>query len=292
MRICKLCLYLVFSISLSCAQNADRYVSFFKGTKAYDLAKAVKGNDIRMINELVSENRTLLEVTNPISGDNVLTLALSLDNYESFSELLRLGADPNFVNPFSKSSVLMEACNYNWSSGLAEIHHKYVELLLSLGANPNYALEKNYTDEKGRSYFASSPLIEASKIDLEMVKLLIRYGANPLVRLDSNAVSPLSTALLAMKYDIAIFYIDSVKMDLSEPVISVIQEPSKKRVNFYIQDLTINTFTKARILGKTKEVEMLKMENPEIEEANQILWNFILELTKRGVDFKNHNYVE
>ncbi len=284
--------FLVFSVTSSCAQEADRYVSFFLDTKAYDLAKAVKENDTNLINKLVIENDDLLKVTNPITGDNVLTLALHLNNYESFSRILRLGADPNFVNPFSKSSVLMEACNYNWSSGSAEIQYRYIELLLSLGADPKYAFDKNYTDEKGRSYTASSPIIEASRVDLNMVKLLIRYGANPLVNLDSNAVSPISAALLGMKYDIALYYIDSCDIDLTAPVMSVIQEPSKHRVSFYIQDLVVNTFTKAKILGNTKVIEVLKSENPEIEEANQVLWNFILELEKRGVDFKNHNYVK
>ncbi|EIM72006.1 ankyrin [Nitritalea halalkaliphila LW7] len=175
-------LMLILSLCLSfmgCGQETNKNVSYFEGTEAYELAKAVEVNDTQKINHLVEGKSELLDVSNPISGSNVLGLSLTIENFEAFKKLLELGADPNFVNPYSKRSILIDACKFYWKPEPYSIDLRYVKLLLKYGANANYTVEEDHTDEKGRSYMATSPLMEASKLDLEMVKLLIKAGADP-----------------------------------------------------------------------------------------------------------------
>ncbi|MFV0531912.1 MAG: hypothetical protein ACK5MD_10815 [Flavobacteriales bacterium] len=141
---------------------------FFKDTEAYELARAIEKEDLHTIEKLVKENPELLNITNETSGSNMLSLSLTLENFEAFKKLLELGAKPNFVNPYSKRSILIDACKFYWKPESYTIDLRYIDLLLQYGANPNYVVEENLTDEKGHSYVATSPLIEASKLDLGM----------------------------------------------------------------------------------------------------------------------------
>lgn len=284
MLVMSLCLSLI-----SCGQE-NRNVKFFKDTEAYELAQAVETENLSTIEKLVKENPELLNITNDTSGSNVLSLSLTLENFEAFKKLLELGADPNFVNPYSKRSILIEACKFYWKPESYTIDLRYIELLLQYGANPNYVVEENLTDEKGRSYMATSPLMEASRLDLGMVKLLIKAGADPYKKLEQNQKTPFSQSLSGNKFDIANYFIDSLKVDVKQPMAIVIQKPSNKEVEFYIQDYVVNKFLNAKLTGNTEEMERLKKENPKMEEANQEGWEFIQKLKSMGVDFRNYNY--
>lgn len=284
MLVISLCLYLI-----SCGQESWN-VKFFKNTEVYELAQAIEKEDLHTIEKLVKENPDLLNITNETSGSNVLSLSLTLENFEAFKKLLELGANPNFVNPYSKRSILIDACKFYWKPESYTIDLRYIELLLQHGANPNYIVEENLTDEKGRSYMATSPLIEASKLDLEMVKLLIKAGADPYKKLKQNQKAPFSNSLAGSKFDIANYFIDSLRVDVKEPLSVVIQQPSNKLVEFYIQDYVMNKFLKAKLTNNIAEMENLKKENPNIEEANREGWEFVQKLESMGVDFKNYDY--
>lgn len=286
------CLVFVISLCLSltsCGQES-RNVRFFKDTEAYKLAQAVEKEDLNKIEKLVKENPELLNITNETSGSNVLDLSLTLENFEAFKKLLELGANPNFVNPYSKRSVLIEACKFYWKPTSYTIDLRYIELLLQYGADPNYTVEEDLTDEKGRSYMATSPLMEASRLDLAMVKLLIKAGADPYKKLKQNQETPFASSVLSGNYDISNYFIDSLKVDVKQPMAVVIQKPSNKLVEFYIQDYVVNKFLKAKLIGDKEEMERLKSENPKMEEANQAGWEFIEKLESMGVDFKNYDY--
>ncbi|EIM72007.1 hypothetical protein A3SI_20132 [Nitritalea halalkaliphila LW7] len=95
---------------------------------------------------------------------------------------------------------------------------------------------------------------------------------------------------MGTKYDIANYFIDSLQVNVNEPLATKIQKPSNKEANFYIQDYVVNKFLKAKIKGDIEEMEKLKQENPKIEKANQEGWEFIQKLERMGVDFKNYEY--
>lgn len=274
---------------MSCGQESKN-VKYFKSTEAYELAQVVEKNDTLEIKKIVNKNRKLLEVTNPISGSNVLDLAVILENYEAFKTLIDLGANPNFINPFTKRSVLIDATKFYWKPEPYSIDLRYMELLLQKGANPNYALEKDFTNEKGIYQRATSAIHEASKLDLGMVKLLIKYGADPYKKLEQHQNPPFYHSLSGTEFDISNYYIDSLKVNISEPLAIFENEDTKKKNVVYIQDVVVNKFLKAKLQGNTVEMGRLKSENSKIEEANQNGWEFIQKLESMGVDFKNYSY--
>jgi hypothetical protein len=281
---------LLFSLSLwlsfgSCGQE-NRNVKFFEETEAYELALFVEKEKLIEIEKLVKGNPKLLSVTNASTGSNVLDLSLTLENFEAFEKLLQLGADPNFINPYSRRSILIEACKFYWKPEPYTIDLRYIELLLQFGANPNYMVEDDFTDKKGHYHMATSPLIEASKLDLKMVKMLIKAGADPYRKLKKNQETPFTSSLRGFKnkFKIASYFIDSLEVEVTQPL-SVIDNDS-----LYIQDYVVNSFLKARLMDNIEEMRKLKKENPNIEEANRENWAFVQKLEKTGVDFKNHNY--
>jgi ankyrin repeat protein len=281
------CLFL-FSLS-SCAQE-NRYVAAFKDTKAYPLAKAVEREDLDEIERLVRQDSALMEFANPVNGSNVLVLSIDTEKYESFKKLLELGANPNFINPYTRHSVLIDAIQPFGSQFEWRKDNRYVELLLEYGADPNYAVENDFTNEKGYHIRATSPLMEASSLNLEAVKLLVKHGADPNKRLEENQSTGLSRAVRRGNIDIINYYLDSLKVDVHQPMSTVIRKPDNEKITYFIQDYIVNKFTKAKLMGDTAEMERLKQQNEDIEEANEELWQLIQKLEKMGVDFKNYDY--
>ncbi len=275
---------------MSCNGQNSQNTEYFEGTRAYELAKAVERGDTSIIRELVEKDSTLLKVHDPVTGSNCLSLAIDLEQFGSFKKLLELGTNPNAINPLTQYSVLMEAFQPFGNQFEWRREHKYAKLLLEHGANPNYAVERDFINEKGHHISATSPLMEASEYDLDAVKLLLKYGANPHKKLQEDQSTPFSRAVRRGKIDIVNFYIDSVRVDVHQPMATVIRKPKNERVTFYIQDYVVNKFTKARLTGNTDEVERLKRENPDIEKANEDLWQLIQKLKGLGVNFKDYNY--
>ena len=186
----------------SCSQKDSSYVSYLKSTPVYELAKAVEKGNLQKIERLVYEDSTLLEVTEPEYGSNVLVLCLYVEEFDSFKKLLELGADHNFINPFDKHSVLIDAIVPFGSSFEWIEDNRYVELLLEYGADPNYAIENDFTNDKGRYVMATSPLMRAADLNLDVVKTLIKFGADPYRKLVDNLLTPFGEALEATKFNI------------------------------------------------------------------------------------------
>lgn len=285
-------LIIIFCFSLSaCGQTTgNRNVDFFKETKAYDLAKAVYASDMSKIEKLVKADTSLLSFTNPISGSNVLFLSIYTEKYDALKKLLELGGNPNSINPFTKYSLLMESIRPFGSQFEWRREHQFAELLLEKGANPNYVVEEDFINLKGNHVVASSPLMNASDFDLDAVKLLIKYGADPKHKLKQNQSTPFSNALRSGKIDIINYYIDSLHADIFQPMSVVIRHPDNIEVTFYIQDYIVNKYTLARLRGDNAQMEKLTKQNKEIAEANNELWDLILRLEKMGIDFKNYDY--
>lgn len=173
----------------SFGQKHSRYVAFFEETPAYELAKAVEKGDLRKIEELVKRDSSLFEVTEPEFGSNILVTCIYLEQFQSFEKLLELGADPNFINLFTKSSVLMKSIRPFGSSLEWRDDNRYAELLLQYGADPEYAVEKFFIGEK-RRVWPNSPLMKASRLNLEMVRILIKFGADPFRKLGQEQQTP------------------------------------------------------------------------------------------------------
>ena len=281
-------LYLL-SLSLSSCAQDDRYVDAFKDTKVYELAKAVAREDLKDIERIVKKELTLMEFTESTYGSNVLVLSVNIESFKSFEKLLELGSNPNFINPYTKYSVLIKSIQPFGSQFEWRKDNRYIELLLKYGADPNYAVENDFTNEKEHRIQAKSPLMEASTLDLEAVKILIENGADPHKKFDDQSTG-FTKAVRRGKIEIMNYYIDSLKVDVHQPMRIVIRKPKNDKVTYYIQDYIVNKFTKARLMGDTDEMLKFKREYEGIEEANEELWQFIKKLEGMGVDFKNYDY--
>lgn len=270
----KLIIFAICVLLVSCKQE-DRNVVFFKDTKAYNLAKAIEKEDLDEVENLVKSDAKLLEVIDPISGSNVLSLALTLENFESFKKLLDLGANPNFINPITKRSILIDACTFYNKPEPYTIDLRYLKLLLEKGANPNYIVENDFTDKEGNYHIATSALHEASALDLTMIKILIKAGVNPYKKLEQNQSPPFASALQGFKnkFEITNYYIDSLNVDLKEPLSIVNRQPSNEVTELYIQDY-INKF-----FSYEKGTEGYKKTQKLIEK-----------LKNKGVSFNDYKY--
>lgn len=269
-----LVLFLCFGISLlSCSLMTGRNTKFFKETKAYELAKAVENGNLKKTERLVKKDPSLLEVTNPISGSNVLALCLYVEQFESFEKLLQLGADPNFTNPYTNYSILINSIMPFGSSSEWIKDNRYAKTLLEYGADPNYSVDKDFVNEKGHYISATSPLIKASSLNLDLVKLLVSHGANPYSKLIEDQRIPFASSVSASKFDIINYYIDSLNVDVLKPMRVVVRKPENIEVTYYIQDY-IKRF----------------MSYKEGSEGYKKREQLISKLENMGVDFENYEY--
>lgn len=176
-----------------------------------------------------------------------------------------MGANPNFFDPYTKYSVLIEACQPFGNSLEWGKDNRYAELLLKEGANPNCAVEKEFTNVRGAYVSATSPLMRASSLDLELVKMLIQFGADYNQRI--NGESPFAEAVSARKFDIINYYIDTLKVDVKAPL-RILSTDS-----LFVQDY-LETYM-AYEVGT---------------EGYKLKQRLIKRLEARGIDFKNYNY--
>lgn len=260
-------LIIIFCFSLSaCGQTTgNRNVDFFKQTKAYDLAKAVYASDISKIENLVKSDTSLLTFNNPTSGSNVLALSIYTEKYDALKKLLELGGNPNSINPLTKESLLMESITPFGSQFEWRQEHQYAKLLLESGANPNYTIEKDSVNEKGYSINASNPIVKASSEHIELLKVLIKHGAEYNIRV--NGKTPFAHAVSGRKFDIINYYIDTLKVNVHEPM------RIRSNDSLFIQDY------------------IHKFMNYEESSDNYIKTQVLIDkLKKMGIDFENYDY--
>lgn len=225
----KLFFFCLLSINiLSCGDI--RYVASFQETEAYPLAKAIESEDLNKIKRIIKNNPKVLEVHSS-HGMNGLFLSIHLQKFNAFRKLLELGANPNYINPYTKESVLMESCTYFMIKPDGKRDNRYAELLLKVGANPNYVVDVDYETEAESiaGILSTSPLIKASRRDLDLVKLLIKYKVDHNKILNGLKVTPFSIAVSSKHFDIMYYYMDSLKVDIRQPM-------SFERDTLYIQD--------------------------------------------------------
>ncbi|WNJ17203.1 hypothetical protein [Pontibacter sp. G13] len=287
-----ICIILLGLTFTGCNMFLSPIVLEFKDTSAWDLALAVSQGDTDEIEALLNSDPNILNVSGPESGGNVLSLSIALENFDSFKKLLELGANPNSINTLSKRSVLIESIRFFDTPEPFTIDQRYPELLLKYGADPNYAVERDFTDELGYFQHATSPIMEAVQYEIGLVKLLIQYGADPHKGIEQNKAIPLKSAITGFrnKFVVSNFLIDSLGVDVHQPLCEVLRQPSNQLVTFYIQDYAVNKFTQAQLMKDSAKVAKLIELHPGIKEANNERWAFIEKLQKLGVDFENHIY--
>ena len=193
MRLLLIIIVIIFSVNASLAQINGLYgndIRLFKG-ESWELAQAVKQQNVRKIKQLVSQGKVNVNFQEPRFGKTLLIWAVLTDRYKSAHALLESGADPNIKDTYSGTSALMEAADKEDSS-------EFVRLLLKYGADPNIDAEAK---EPNR---IATPLIAASKKRLESVKLLVEAGAD-INYVNRHGGSALDAAFLRDKVEIVVY---------------------------------------------------------------------------------------
>lgn len=162
----------------------------FKGTPAWDLAKAVDNEDTTKIVSIITRNKALLESREPKFGQTLLQMAVKTLKFESVKALVLLGADPNSTDTYDGSSPLTDAAGIDFlGHDTYGSDSRYLKILLEHGGNPN--LEGN-----GAERSTPTPLVVACKKgQLDYVKILLNAGAN-INALDKYGSSPLESACM------------------------------------------------------------------------------------------------
>lgn len=269
-----LLLMVFFMIITSCSQTSlenQKYIKRFKGTEVENLVNAINKENTNTIEKLIKERPQLLKYIDPAYGSGVLGISIDLEKYNSFKKLLELGADPNYINSTNRYSILIESIKPFGSDTEWREDNRYAKLLLQYKANPNYIVTNGFEDNKGHYQSGASPLGEASSLNLDMVKELVKYGADINQRVDGAL--PFGIAVSANKFDIINYYIDSLNIDVKQPLSISCQKPENKITELYIQDYM------------NKYMDFI----PDTKEAlkKQVL---IKKLESKGVDFKNYKY--
>ncbi len=174
----KVILLLIFVLTInSCAFNLEKdNYSFnnFEETPLWELAQAVRADDVNEVKEILKNKKTKVDLKDPIYNQTLLALAIQNKKKNAFLELLKAGANPNLLvgekdaTPFIYGIQNVNNCNLF-----------YVETMLKYGANPNLEI-KNPNPE--HVFFNSFPLFVAmgnhTHYCLDLIKLLVDNGAN------------------------------------------------------------------------------------------------------------------
>lgn len=155
--------------------NADMLgsdIDIYRGSIAWDLARAVQYQRATTIKKIIRDNPNLLNYREPRFGKTLLLFAVQTHRYKAARALAEAKADVNLADKLYGTTPLIAAAGIDETSD-------YVRLLLDYGANPNLA---SIPADKVKNQ--TTPLIEAAYSRLESVKLLLEKGA------DINYITP------------------------------------------------------------------------------------------------------
>lgn len=220
----RLIVFIFFILIFSCDKNSLESKN--------ELKKAIETSNLEKIESIINSNPK--QLNSVIFKFTPLEYSIINDYYSSFNKLIQLGADVNYSNDEKESVLLKSIRYYRDDSNSWKIKIKYLQKLLDNGANPNYSIKKGFTNKNGGYIMPTSPICKASAVSLEIVKMLIDYGAN--YKNPIGGVTPFGFAIKARKFDIINFYIDVLKIDLNKPVATVNVKPLNKIKTYYSED--------------------------------------------------------
>lgn len=190
-------------------------IEAYEDTSAWNLAKAVKAQNVSKIKTIGKENPELLNFKDPHFGSTLLVWAIKMEKYKSTKALLEAGANPNIITDLGVTA-LFSAVSYSWKDTQAKTDAKYVELLLNYGADPNtsYVAEQYGPGKKDPIEDGTSPLMHATS--LEKTKALVEAGAEINYKTKTGKTAAVR-ALLRHRVDQAHYLIAKKNAEVSDP---------------------------------------------------------------------------
>jgi len=158
------------------------------------LTLAAREGDIESVKLLLERGANVNQVTE--YGWSPLLTATNNRHYKLAEYLIERNADVNLANKGNWTPLYLATDNRNIEGGDFPVpkpdidHFEYIKFLLDHGANPNARAKDNTLTRTifTMQWFLESgatPFVRAAQSsDLELLKLLLKYGADPLLRTD------------------------------------------------------------------------------------------------------------
>ncbi|MBV9506558.1 MAG: ankyrin repeat domain-containing protein [Acidobacteriia bacterium] len=143
---------------------------------------------------------------NQAAGDGSTAMLVAIQNghYDVATFLLNHGADPNLANEKGWNPLYLAVKHRNIETGTIPVPNAnqamdFIQLLLDKGANPNLRLKANTEIRNGQratwlNEAGATPFLRAALCgDIEVMKLLLKHGADPKITTDDHT-TPLMAA--------------------------------------------------------------------------------------------------
>lgn len=198
----------------SCSNNYLPGFDFdsFDETPAAELADAVEADDTEKIQEILKQNKSVVDYQEPKFGHSLLFLAVVNNKYNAARALLDNGARTDLKSFTDSSDVLMTICE-GYNDNLCDT--AMLNLLLRYKPNVN-----SHCYSSGRSKITI--LFKASErtfMCLSFIKTLVDNGADVNYWPENNpALSPIASAMLMSRLDIVHFYLIDCKANIPQYV--------------------------------------------------------------------------
>jgi ankyrin repeat protein len=272
-----ICLLAIVMLELliSCGYTNEKLtvedIEIFKDTPAWDLAKALDKSDFKKAKETLSAGSDdLVNYQDPIFGTTLLMRAVSTEQYKAVRFLLENGAEPDIISG-TGTTALFRAIAHPWNDTGVNENSSFVEVLLQNGADPNIP----YCAPKSDSVTSpiecgTSPLMYAVQRGIDMVKLLVEYGAKINYKTELGTTAAIK-ALLNENVEVAHYLIVEKEANVKEPYYYYDLKNNNK-INYGKPHMPISLLEKWLYpLGSEKH--QLKMEIvDEFERQGQNYW--------------------
>jgi ankyrin repeat protein len=210
----------------------------FQDTKAWELTKAIRAEDIANIKAITKKNTSLLNYQEKVRGTTLLMISILHRQTEIVKLLLELGANPNLYDKNGTSAIIM-------ASRDKDLNPILVQWLLNAGAKVNdLEVGKRREGNTTRDF----PLIVASRSgNLPLVTFLLSKGAE-INKTNEYGQTALGTATIQKHYEVVLFLLKSgAKAD-----IEVFKRPEENNKSYKLKDVLLedksNTTIRKQVL--------------------------------------------
>ncbi len=206
-------------------------VKIFKDTPAYELAKAVRSENISTIKKICAETPEVMYIHDPYYSYTVLHWAVGMEKYKSVEALLESGMNPNVTTNDWNITPLFIAARYSFVDTQAKNDPKYVKLLIEYGADPNIGTTQVLLPdiiqpngnvvrqlplyENGETPLMRTPVSGESQ--LEKARLLVEEGNANINARTTDGFTAAQGALIIEDIELAHYLIVEKKADITNP---------------------------------------------------------------------------
>lgn len=203
-----------------CSNTKTIYdISIFDNTRVSDLARFAANEDTLNIKKYIAENPKIdIDCPDPFLGVSLLMWSIYNDKYNSFIELLKHGADPNFISKNSGETPLIYATNFISERGY---DNRYIIELLKNGADANML---SIEISEGDTIYRSP--IPGAVWYLEYIRPLVEIGGVD-VNFSLYGISIVQDAIVLEKIDVLYYLVVEHDADITGQMVDPFEIPGE-----------------------------------------------------------------